>query len=175
MTITNSILLYIHVCGLILRKLQDQYIVAYFILWIMVLLVPRNLRSFFSFSFSAFGNVMLEPIRTSKLGSMDLIRSSANQYTIIYVRSICDNRRHELLSIVYRSYGSQTNLIKLNLNFFYAVVVSILLYGCTPWTLTKRIEKKLDGNGTRMQRVILNKSRKQHSKKQQPYLLTSHL
>ena len=33
---------------------------------------------------------------------------------------------------------------------FQAVVVSILLYGCTRWTLTKQMEKKLDGNYTRM-------------------------
>ena len=30
------------------------------------------------------------------------------------------------------------------------------LYGCTTWTLTKRLEKKLDGNYTRMLRAILN-------------------
>ena len=35
-------------------------------------------------------------------------------------------------------------------SFFQAVVVSILLYGCTTWTLAKRMEKKLDGNYTRM-------------------------
>ena len=29
-------------------------------------------------------------------------------------------------------------------------VASILLYGCTTWTLTKWLEKKLDGNYTRM-------------------------
>ena len=28
-------------------------------------------------------------------------------------------------------------------SFFQAAVVSILLYGCTTWTLTKRLEKKL--------------------------------
>ena len=28
-------------------------------------------------------------------------------------------------------------------SFFQAVVVSILLYGCTTWTLTKRMEKSL--------------------------------
>ena len=43
-------------------------------------------------------------------------------------------------------------------SFFQAAVVSILLCGCTTWTLTKRLEKKLDGNYTRMLRVILNKS-----------------
>ena len=45
----------------------------------------------------------------------------------------------------------------------------MLLYGCTTWTLTERIEKKLDGNYTRMLRVILNSSWRQHSTKQQLY------
>ena len=35
---------------------------------------------------------------------------------------------------------------------------TILLYGCTTWTLTKPMEKKLDFNYTRMLRAILNKS-----------------
>ena len=52
---------------------------------------------------------------------------------------------------------------------FQAVVVSILLYGCTTWTLTKRLEKKLDGNYTRMLRAILNKSWKQHPTRHQLY------
>ena len=54
-------------------------------------------------------------------------------------------------------------------SFFQAAVVSILLYGCTTWTLTKRLEKKLDGNYTRMLRAILNKSRRQHPKRRQLY------
>ena len=36
----------------------------------------------------------------------------------------------------------------MKLSFFQAAVVSILLYGCTTWSLTKRMEKKLDGNYT---------------------------
>ena len=39
---------------------------------------------------------------------------------------------------------------KIKHSFFQAAVESILLYGCTTWTLTKRMEKKLDGNYTRM-------------------------
>ena len=39
---------------------------------------------------------------------------------------------------------------KMKRSFFQAAVTSILLYGCTTWTLTKRLEKKLDGNYTRM-------------------------
>ena len=33
---------------------------------------------------------------------------------------------------------------KMKRSFFQAAVTSILLYGCTTWTLTKRLEKKLD-------------------------------
>ena len=54
-------------------------------------------------------------------------------------------------------------------SFFQAAVVSILLYGCTRWTLTKRMEKKLDGNYTRMLWAIFNKSWRQHPTKQQLY------
>ena len=54
-------------------------------------------------------------------------------------------------------------------SFFQAAVVSILLYGCTTWTLTKQLEKKLEGNYTRMLRAILNKSWRQHLTKQRLY------
>ena len=43
-------------------------------------------------------------------------------------------------------------------SFFQAAVVSIPLYGCTTWTLAKRLEKNLDGNYTRMLRAIMNNS-----------------
>ena len=58
---------------------------------------------------------------------------------------------------------------KMKCSFFQAAVVSILLYGCTTWTLTKWMEKKLDGNYSKMLRVILNESRRQHPKKHQLY------
>ena len=54
-------------------------------------------------------------------------------------------------------------------SFFQASVVSILLYGCTTWTLTKRLEKKLDGNYTRILRATLNKSWRQHPTRHQLY------
>ena len=57
-------------------------------------------------------------------------------------------------------------------SFFQAAVVLILLYGCTSWTLTKRMETKLDGNYTRMLRAILKKLWRRHPTKQQLY---SHL
>ena len=58
---------------------------------------------------------------------------------------------------------------KMKRSFFQAVVMSILLYGCTTWTLTKRLEKKLDGNYTRMLWAILNKSWWQHPTKYHLY------
>ena len=58
---------------------------------------------------------------------------------------------------------------KMKCSFFQAAVVSILLYGCTTWTVTKRLEKKLDGNYTRMLRAILNKSWQQHLTRHQLY------
>ena len=58
---------------------------------------------------------------------------------------------------------------KMKHSFSQVAIVSILLYGCTTWTLTKRMEKKLDGNYTRMLRDILNKSWRQHPTKHQLY------
>ena len=69
------------------------------------------------------------------------------------------------LSIIWKS--DQTD--KMKHIFFQAAVTSILLYDCTTWTLTKRLEKKLDGNYTRMLRAILNKSWRQHPKRYQLY------
>ena len=69
------------------------------------------------------------------------------------------------LSVIWKS--DLTDKIKRSV--FQAAVVLILLYGCTSWTLTKHMEKKLDGNYTRMLRAILNKSWRQHPTKQQLY------
>ena len=69
------------------------------------------------------------------------------------------------LSIIWKSDLTD----KMKRSFFQAAVVSILLYGCTTWTLTKWLEKKLDGNYTRMLRAILNKSWRQHPTRHQLY------
>ena len=58
------------------------------------------------------------------------------------------------LSIIWKSDLAD----KMKRSFFQAAVVSILLYGCTAWTITKRLERKLDGNYTKMLRAVLNKS-----------------
>ena len=60
-------------------------------------------------------------------------------------------------------------LVLMKRSFFLAAIVSVLLYGCTTWMLTKRQEKRLDGNYTRMLWAILNRSWRQHPTKQQLY------
>ena len=67
------------------------------------------------------------------------------------------------LSIIWRSDLTD----KMKRSFFKAAGISILLYGCTTWTLTKRLEKKLDGNYTRILRAVLNKSWRQHPTRHQ--------
>ena len=69
------------------------------------------------------------------------------------------------LSIIWKSDLTD----KMRHSFFQAAVASILVYGCTTWTLTKRLEKKLNGNYTRMLRAILNKSWRQHPTRHQLY------
>ena len=53
--------------------------------------------------------------------------------------------------------------------YIYISKCILLPYGCTTWTRTKRLEKKLDGNYTRMLRAILNKSWWQHPTRHQLY------
>ena len=54
--------------------------------------------------------------------------------------------------------------------FFFFVCIyikSLSSYGCTTWTV--RLEKKVDGNYSRMLRAILNKSWRQHPTRHQLY------
>ena len=69
------------------------------------------------------------------------------------------------LSIIWKSDLTD----KMKRSFIQAAVVSILLYGCTTWTLTKRLEKELNGNYTRMLQAISNKSWRQHPTRHQLY------
>ena len=101
----------------------------------------------------------------------------------LWIQTICTLLKHGITSCslllgwvnTFTKYSPSLNVWKSNLtdkmkrSFFQAVVVSILLYGCTTWTLTKRMEKKLDGNYTRMLRAILDKSWRQHPIKHQLY------
>ena len=58
---------------------------------------------------------------------------------------------------------------KLKRDFFRAVVESVLTYGATTWTLTKKMESKLDGTYTRMLRAALNIPWQIHPTKKQLY------
>ena len=74
---------------------------------------------------------------TEKDINMRLMKAAIDKLSIIWKSDLTDKMKH---------------------NFFQAAVVLILLYRCTTWTLTKRLEKKLDGNYTRMLQAVLNKS-----------------
>ena len=75
------------------------------------------------------------------------------------------NHTYIYMNIIWKSDLSD----RLKRNFFQAVVLSITLYTCTIWTLTKRILEKFYKNCTRTLRAILNKSWKLHPTKQQLY------
>ena len=69
------------------------------------------------------------------------------------------------LSIIWES--DRSDIIKRD--FFKAVTVSILLYGCISKTQAKCLKKKVDENHIRRLLAVLNKFRKQHPTKQQLY------
>ena len=105
-------------------------------------------------------------------------RHQVNNFICQYLRSSslqntnqhCAFKKHFYTLLFNNPMGPRSDLTdKMKRSFFQAVVVSILLYGCTTWTLTKRLEKKLDGNYTRMLRAILNKSWQQHPTRHQLY------
>ena len=68
--------------------------------------------------------------------------------------------------------GKSDDSAEIKRAFFQAVVMWVIMYRCTIWTLPKHIKKKLCGNWARMLRFNLNKSWEQHPTKQQ---LCSHL
>ena len=69
------------------------------------------------------------------------------------------------LSVIWKSDPTD----KIKRSFFQATVVLILLYGCPTWTLTKRMEKALDRNYTRMLQPIFNNSWRQHATQKHLY------
>ena len=71
-------------------------------------------------------------------------------------------------ALAWRALNGMTSVWKSNLprhikiSFFSATVESVLLYGCECWTLTKALQKSLDGCYTRMLRVVLNINQGEH-------------
>ena len=58
---------------------------------------------------------------------------------------------------------------KIKRDFFRATVEFVLIYGASTWTLTKRLLTRLDGTYTRMLRVVLNISWREHPTKLRLY------
>jgi len=58
---------------------------------------------------------------------------------------------------------------RLKINFFRATVESILLYGAETWTMTKELNKELDGTYTRLLRHALNIDWRQHIANEELY------
>ena len=57
----------------------------------------------------------------------------------------------------------------IKVRLFISTVESVLLYNSNTWTLTKQMEKRLDGMYTRMLRMALNVSWKQHMTNEELY------
>ena len=71
---------------------------------------------------------------------------------------------HELHAIKSDQFGHPRSR-----NQFISTAESVLLYNSNTWTLTKQMEKSLDGIYTRMLRMTLNVSWKQHMTNQELY------
>ena len=110
--------------------------------------------------FNQIGNI--STLNGSSLNLMDkftYLRSSASSTkkdidTLLAITWTAIDR----LSVIWKT--DQTDEMKRS--FFQTAVLSILLYGCPTLTLTKRMEKKLDGNNKRILQAIWNKSWRQH-------------
>ena len=112
--------------------------------------------------FQSSRNIFIQPILDiNQTGNISTLDSSSLKLVdkFTYLRSSVSSTKKDIdtrltkawtaidrLSVIWTS--DLTNKMKHSL--FQAVVMSILLYGCTTWMLTKRMEKKLDGNYTRM-------------------------
>ena len=117
-------------------------------------LFPRNTAMWINIFFSA-----------TTLESKSEVRSSLPcLFDLLFICNIVLLHLYWLL-IIWKSGLTD----KMKRSFFQAAVVSILLYGCITWTLTKWLEKKLDGNYTRMLRAIMNKSWQQQPTRHQLY------
>ena len=109
------------------------------------------------------GNVHVCKYKISKLIQKIQISSWTYLFQNIFILSMDLQKNIIYIYIYIYIYIWKPDLTdKMKRIFFQAAVVSILLYRCTSWTLTKRLEKKLDGNYTRMLRAILNKSWRQY-------------
>ena len=110
------------------------------------------------FSYLVFSYIFIS-VLSDYAFNMSLMCSHTNTHTHTHT--------HTFININIDISKDLTN--KMKCSFFQAVVMSILLNGCTSWALTKHMEKKLDGNSTRKLWAISNKSWRPHPTKQQLY------
>ena len=112
------------------------------------------------------------PISTQNGGPLKLVDK------FMYLNSSISSTESNVIMLLVKMWTAISRLLiiwktdlsnKIKRDFSQAVVVSIILYGCTTRMLTKHIEKKLYGNCTRMLQAIFNKSWKQQATKQQLY------
>jgi hypothetical protein len=95
-----------------------------------------------------------------------------------YLGSWMDSTDADILrrkALAWRALNNMTKIWKshmsrqVKLSLFLATVESILLYGCETWTMTKALEKSLDGCYTRMLSAVLNISWRQHMSNDELY------
>ena len=70
---------------------------------------------------------------------------------------------------LYRTWKSKTISRKVKVNLFHATIESVLLYNATTWTMTKTLEKSLDGTYTKLLRYALNISWKDRIRNTEVY------
>ena len=165
----------------------DSYVLWIYMLWTlyvrftyaylaMLHLCWEEIQFLLSFSFSSHFQIFLREIspvcRLKYPYSLFLVdKFTYLGSSVLSTEKDIDTRLTKVWTAIYRlSIIWKSDLTdKRKRSFFQAAVVSILLYGCTTWTLTKRLEKKLDRNYTRMLQAILNKSWQQHRTRNQLY------
>ena len=131
--------------------------------------LKRFIFLFLIYSPKYFFEILLAPLNSSTLKLVDKFtyqgRNVSSTETDINTWLAKSWTAFDWLSVIWKSDLTD----KMKRSFFQAAIVLILLYWCATWTLTKRMEKKLDGNYTRILRAILNKSWRQCPSKQQLY------
>ena len=148
--------------GQFLRRLVPNYAVVFRRGWVYL---PESLCHRRNMCYNQTGDISTQEGTSLKLvDKFTYLRSSiSSTEKDIETRLTKAWTAIDRLSIIWKSDLTD----KMKRSFFQAGVVSILLYRCTTWMLTKRLEKKLDGNYTRMLQTILNKSWRQLSTKHQ--------
>ena len=110
---------------------------------------------------SALGGGIIKEVRNFKyLGGW--MESSEKDFQVR--KALAWNACHKLRPIW--SSGMSRNI---KVRLFVATVESVLLYGSETWTLTKSLEKQLNGCYTRMLRMAMNVSWKSHFTNEQLY------